>query len=56
MPAVVDQAKCEGCEACVPACPVEIITMDNGKAKIGDGCTDCAACESSCPCGAISMK
>lgn len=55
MPAIVDEAKCEGCEACVGSCPSEVIKMEAGKAKVTDGCVDCGACESACPCGAISM-
>ena len=57
MPAFVDQEKCTGCGACVDACPVEAITMeDGGKAKVNpDTCIDCGACVSECPVEAISM-
>jgi ferredoxin len=55
MPAIVDESACTGCEACVSSCPSEVIKMDDGKAKVGDGCIDCGACESACPSGAITM-
>ena len=55
MPAIVDEAKCEGCEKCVAECPTGVIVMENAKAKIQDGCVDCGACETACPCGAITM-
>jgi Fe-S-cluster-containing hydrogenase component 2 len=55
MPAVVNEASCEGCEACVSACPTGVITMVDAKAKIGADCVDCGGCVDACPCGAISM-
>jgi Fe-S-cluster-containing hydrogenase component 2 len=50
----VDQEKCEGCEACVPACPTNAIAMTDGKAKISDECVDCGTCVDACPVQAIS--
>jgi len=55
MPAVVEESKCEGCEACLSACPTGVITMENAKAKIGADCVDCGGCVDACPTGAISM-
>ncbi len=56
MPAQVDQSLCNGCEACVEACPTEAIIMVDGKAKVTiDECTDCEACVEECPEDAISM-
>ena len=51
---VVDQSKCEGCGACVGACPTEAISMADNKASISDACVDCGGCVDSCPSGAIS--
>ncbi len=55
MAAVVDKDVCVGCEACVSACPVETISMVDGKAEVGDACVDCGACVSACPVEAISL-
>ena len=58
MPAVIDKETCTGCEACVEACPVDAISMnDNGKAEVDDNtCIDCAQCVDECPVEAIEMK
>ncbi|HOO64154.1 MAG TPA: 4Fe-4S binding protein [Synergistaceae bacterium] len=55
MAAVVDKDVCVGCEACVSVCPVEAISMVDGKAEVGDACVDCGACVSACPVEAISL-
>ncbi|MBM4147946.1 MAG: 4Fe-4S dicluster domain-containing protein [Lentisphaerae bacterium] len=56
MPAEVDKGKCTGCGACVEACPVEAITMDEKAIVDADKCVDCGACVDACPVEAISMK
>ncbi len=57
MPAKVDKAKCDACESCVDACPVEAIEMKDGLAVVNeDDCTDCEACVDACPSEAISME
>ena len=55
MAAVVDKEKCTGCEACIEICPVEAISVNNGKAKISDDCIDCGSCVDECPNQAISV-
>ena len=55
MAAVVDKDTCVGCEACVGSCPVEAISMVDGKAEVNDACVDCGACVSTCPVEAISL-
>ena len=48
---------CNGCNACVPICPTNAITMQNGKAKIDPfQCTGCGACIPVCPQEAIDFK
>jgi heterodisulfide reductase subunit A len=48
---------CNGCSACVPICPVNAISMVEGKAKIDPfQCTGCGACIPVCPEEAIDFK
>ena len=55
MPAVVNEDTCISCSACVDACPVDAISM-NDKAKVDpDTCTDCGACVDECPVDAITL-
>jgi len=57
MPAKIDEQKCIGCEACVPECPSEAISMVDGKAVVNiDSCVDCGVCVDVCPVEAISME
>ena len=55
MAAVVNQESCVGCGACVDACPVNAIKVED-KAVIAEGdCIECGACVGSCPTEAISL-
>ena len=48
---------CNGCGGCVPICPVNAISMQNGKAKVDAfQCTGCGACIPVCPQEAIDFK
>ncbi|RLI20779.1 hypothetical protein DRO45_03245, partial [Candidatus Bathyarchaeota archaeon] len=48
---------CDGCEVCVKTCPVNAITMHEGKAKVDPFmCTGCGACVPVCPREAIEFK
>ena len=53
MAVIVNQEKCVGCGACVPACPFDAIVMQEGKANINEKCTMCGACITVCPVEAI---
>lgn len=44
---------CNSCGKCVTVCPVETITMRNGKPVWGKYCTQCTACIHYCPVAAI---
>jgi heterodisulfide reductase subunit A len=48
---------CNGCSGCVPVCPTNAISMQEGKAKIDPFlCTGCGACIPVCPQEAIDFK
>ena len=52
----IDQEKCSGCGLCVDICPLEAISLENGKAKVDkDTCTECGQCVDECPNKAISI-
>lgn len=45
----VDAAKCNGCGACIPECPVEALSLVEAKAVIDPAvCVDCAFCVDYC--------
>ncbi len=44
---------CNSCGKCVAVCPVETISMKNGKPVWGKVCTQCTACIHICPVAAI---
>ena len=49
----IDIQRCTGCGTCVEVCPVEAITLANGRAHINhETCTGCKACVNACPEGA----
>lgn len=50
----VNRDKCIGCGACVDMCPVQAITLVDGKASINpDICVSCGSCVGTCPVNAI---
>ena len=51
---VVDAEICIGCKICVRKCPVQAITMKDGKAVIDTSkCINCGICAEACPVKAI---
>jgi len=57
MPPKINREKCTGCGICVEICPVNVLVVEKGKAKVvnsGD-CIECRACEAQCPEEAISF-
>ena len=52
---IIDKDTCIGCGACVGTCPVNAISLDDGKAAINqDVCVKCGACKDACPVSAIN--
>ena len=55
MAVVVDHNVCVGSGECVEVCPVEALSLVEGKAVCDeDTCIDCLACIAACPVEAIS--
>ena len=62
---VVDTERCKGCNLCVVACPLHVISLPaQGGGKKGytfaqqvleDTCNGCASCATVCPDGCISV-
>lgn len=48
--------QCIGCESCVSWCPVNNITIVEGRPTFGDHCVNCYACMQRCPQEAINIK
>jgi len=53
--AVVDEAVCVGCEACIDRCPVGAITVEDIAAVEREKCLGCGLCAGTCPSDAINL-
>jgi ferredoxin len=48
--AKIDETKCKGCGICVEKCPIEAITLIDGKSHIDESkCIGCGVCVQQCP-------
>jgi len=53
---IVSEDHCIGCGTCVKVCPMNNITLKDGRSVIGDDCSTCLACFHWCPVKAIWMS
>ncbi len=51
----VDSSLCVGCGKCVKDCVAFALYLENGKAKVREGCIECGHCFAICPAGAVDM-
>ncbi len=55
--ASVDEDICVGCGVCVPMCPYQALSIENGKLKIIKAlCKGCGTCIVTCPTGAVQQS
>ena len=52
---IIDKNTCTGCESCIPSCPFDALSMQEGKAVVDEKCTFCGACVEVCPVSAITL-
>ncbi len=56
----INLKKCTGCGLCVEACPVFVLELQGGKARVLEPqqelCNNCGHCGAVCPAGAIAQK
>lgn len=54
----VDLARCVGCGACVAACPLGVLSLEEGKAAVNPRrhCLECLHCAAACPARAITWE
>ncbi|MBT3239658.1 MAG: 4Fe-4S binding protein [Chloroflexi bacterium] len=60
----VNEKYCKGCELCIPACPQDVLAIDQQTITskgyhpvnlTGPGCTGCAICAVVCPDAALTV-
>ena len=51
----IDTLKCVGCGACTLVCPVEVLYIDDMKARVKEGCISCGLCVDKCLWQAITL-
>ena len=52
----IDELKCTGCGACIYACPVAVLEIDDMKCRLREGCISCGVCVDLCSFKAITIE
>jgi ferredoxin len=52
----VDLLRCTGCGACTLVCPVEVLTVEDMKCRVSEGCISCGKCVEVCQWRAITLE
>jgi ferredoxin len=47
--------ECVACGTCLEACPVGVISLEGGRARVGAACKGCGRCVAACPTGAMHL-
>ena len=50
---IVTVEECIACQRCIEACPLQTITLQDGKATISEDCVNCRTCQKVCPVDAL---
>lgn len=53
---IVTLEKCITCERCLDECPLQAISIENGRLNISEECTNCRACLRICPVDALVFE
>lgn len=53
---MIDHDLCTGCGLCVQVCPMQTLSIEDGKAEVtGDRSLNCGHCQAVCPAGAVTV-
>lgn len=52
----IDTLKCTGCGACVYVCPVGVLSIEDMKCRVAEGCISCGLCVDWCNWQAITLE
>jgi len=51
----IDTLKCTGCGACTFICPVGVLSIEDMKCRVAEGCISCGDCINACSWQAITL-